>query len=87
MKNAYVVSVIGVGLMAIMMAYNAVRAVMIRQMFQASTGAAGFTGHRQFGTNPFGISNQVTIIALVIAIVGLVWLGLAMKKSHQNSAK
>ena len=87
MKNAYVVSVIGVGLMAIMMAYNAVRAVMIRQMFQESTGATAFTGHRQFGMNPFGITNQVTIIALVIAMVGLVWLGLAIKKSHQNSAK
>ncbi|MGD0424453.1 MAG: hypothetical protein ABSA92_13505 [Candidatus Bathyarchaeia archaeon] len=87
MKNAYLVSVVGVGLIAIMTAYNAVRAVMIRQMFQASTGAAGFAGRRQFGMNPFGLTNQVTIVALVVAIVGLVWLGLAIKKSHQNSAK
>jgi hypothetical protein len=70
-----------------MTAYNAVRAVMIRQMFQASTGAVGFAGHRQFGMNPFGLTNQVTIIALVVAIVGLAWLGLAIKKSHKNSAK
>ena len=87
MKNAYLVSVVGVGLMAVMTAYNAVRAVMIRQMFQASTGAAGFAGHRQFGMNSFGITNQVTVIALVIAIVGIVWLGLAIRKSHLNSAK
>ena len=87
MKNAYLVSVVGVGLIAIMTAYNAVRAVMIRQMFQASTGAAGFAGRRQFGMNPFGLTNQVTIVALVVAIEGLVWLGLAIKKSHQNSAK
>lgn len=82
MKNAYLVSVVGVGLMAIMTAYSAIRAVMIRQMFQASTGAAGFVGRRQFGMNPFGLTNQMTIIALVVAIVGLVWLGLAIKKSH-----
>jgi len=87
MKNAYLVSVVGVGLMAIMTAYNAVRAVMIRQMLQTSTGAAGFVGHRQFGMNPFGLTNQVTIIALIVAIVGLVWLGLAIKKPHKNSAK
>ena len=87
MKNAYLVSVVGVGLMAVMTAYNAVRAVMIRQMFQASTGAVGFAGRRQFGMNSFGITNQVTVIALVIAIVGIVWLGLAIRKSHQNSAK
>jgi TctA family transporter len=86
MKNAYLVSVIGVGLMAVMTAYNLVRAaVMTRPMFQASTGAAEFAGRRQFGMNAFGLSNGLTIIALVVAIVGLVWLGLAVKKSHQNS--
>ena len=87
MKNAYLVSVVGVGLMAIMTGYNDVRAVMIRQMFQASTGAAGFVGRRQFGMTPFGLTNQVTIIALIVAIVGLAWLGLAIKKPHKNSAK
>ena len=84
-KNAYLVSVIGVGLMVVMTAYNAVRAVMIRQMLQASTGAAGFAGRRQFGMNPFGLTNGVTIIALVVAIVGLVWLGLAIRNSHKAS--
>jgi len=86
MKNAYLVSVIGVGLMAIVTAYNAVRAVMIRQLFQASTGPAGFAGRRQFGMNPFGLTNGLTIIALVVAIVGLVWLGFAIKNSHMNKS-
>jgi hypothetical protein len=85
MKNAYLVSVIGVGLMAIMTLYNAVRAVMIRQMFQASSGAAGFASRRQFGMNPFGLTNGLTIIALVVAIAGLVWLGLTIKKSHTTA--
>ena len=85
MKNAYLVSVIGVGLMAITTVYGAIRTVMVRQMFQASTGAAGFAGRRQFGMNPF--TNTLTIIALVVAIAGLVWLGLAIRKSHQNTAK
>ena len=84
-KNAYLVSVIGVGLMVVMTAYNAVRAVMIRQMLQASTGAAGFVGRRQFGMNPFGLSNGLTIVALLVAVVGLVWLGLAIKKSQTAS--
>jgi len=85
-KNAYLLSVVGVGLMAIMTAYNAFRVVMIREMFQASSGTFGFAGRRQFGINPFGLTNQVTIIALAIAIVGLVWLGLAIK-SRQKPAK
>jgi TctA family transporter len=85
MRNAYLVSVIGVGLMAVMTAYNVIRALMTRPMFQASTGAAQFAGRRQFGMNPFGLSNGLTIIALIVAIVGLVWLGLAFRKSHQNS--
>ena len=87
MKNAYVVSVFGVGLLAITTVYGAIRAVMVRQMFQVSTGAAGFVGRRQFGMNPFGFTNVLTIIALVVAIAGLVWLGLVIGKSHQNTAK
>ena len=80
MKNPYLVSVIGVCLMAITTVYGAIRAVMFRQMFQVSTGAAGFAGHR--GMNPFGFTNGLTIIALVVAIAGLVWLGLTIRKSY-----
>jgi hypothetical protein len=86
-KSAYLVSVIGVGLMAITTVYGAIRAVMVRQMFQTSTGAARFAGHRQFGMNPFGLTYGLTIIAVVVAIAGLVWLGLILRKSHQETAK
>jgi len=40
-----------------------------------------FTGGRQFaGGNPFGLTNALTIIAVIIAIAGLVWLGIALRK-------
>ena len=68
--------------MVISTAYNAIRAVMIRQMFQASSGAAGFAGRRQFGMSP--LANGLTILSLAIAIVGLVWLGIAIKKPHKQ---
>jgi len=84
-RNAYIVSVIGVGLMVISTTYNAVRAVMIRQMFQASAGAAGYAGRRPFGISP--LANGLTILALVIAIAGLAWLGFAIRKSRQHAAK
>jgi hypothetical protein len=84
MKNAYWVSVIGVALMAITTAYSAVRAVMIREMFQT---AGGFSGRRPFGyMNPFGMTNG-PVLALIIAIAGLAWLGLAIRKSHESTAK
>ena len=85
MKNAYWVSVIGVALMTISTAYGVVRAVMIRAMFQT---AGGFAGRRPFGSmNPFGLTNGLAILALIIAIVGLTWLGLAIRKSHKSTAK
>jgi hypothetical protein len=85
MKNAYWVSVIGVALMAITTAYGAVRAVMIREMLQT---AGGFGGRRPFGSmNPFGLTNGLAVLALIIAIVGLAWLGLAIRKSHEGTAK
>jgi len=68
--------------MVISTAYNAIRAVMIRQMFQASSGAAGFAGRRQFGMSP--LANGLTILSLAIVIVGLVWLGIAIKKPHKQ---
>lgn len=85
MKNAYWVSVIGVALMTISTAYGVVRAVMIRAMFQT---AGGFAGRRPIGSmNPFGLTNGLAILALIIAIVGLTWLGLAIRKSHESTAK
>jgi len=84
-KNAYLVSAIGIALMVITTAYGAVRAFLIRQMIQSS--GAGFVGRRQFGMNPFGLSNIVSLLALLIAIVGIVWLGLALRKTNEGSGK
>jgi hypothetical protein len=85
MKNAYLVSVIGVAFMVITTAYSVVRAVLIRQMFQT---AGGFGGRRPFGyMNPFGMTNGLAVLALIVTIAGLVWLGLAIRKSHESSAK
>ena len=88
-KNAYLVSVIGIALMVITTAYGAVRALLIRQMFQTGGVAVGSgvaVGRRQFGMNPFGLTNIVNILALVIAIAGIVWLGLALRKPRSTKA-
>jgi hypothetical protein len=58
---------------------------LIREMLQA---AGGFGGRRSFGyMNPFGLTNGLAVLALIIAIVGLAWLGLAIRKSHETTAK
>ena len=45
-----------------------------------------FVGARQFAPgNPFGLVNVVTIIGLIIAVIGLVWLGFALRKVQTSS--
>jgi hypothetical protein len=67
--------------MAISALFGAVRAMFVREMF----GSVGF-GNRRFGMNPFGLTSGLTIVAVVIAIVGLVWLGLGFRKSAEATA-
>ena len=96
-KSAYLVTVVGVVLMAITTIYSSVRALMFRAMFRPGgfngsggfngTGGpgAGFSGARQFGGGfGFGLTNYVTILGLIIVIVGVVWLGLALRKPTKN---
>ena len=96
-KSAYLLTVVGVVLMAITTVYSDIRASMFRAMFRPGgfngtgggygTGGpgAGFSGARQFGGGfGFGITNYVTILGLIIAIVGVVWLGLALRKTPKN---
>jgi hypothetical protein len=90
-KSAYLLTVVGVVLMAITTIYSSVRALMFRAMFRPGgfngTGGpgAGFSGARQFGGGfGFGLTNYVTILGLIIVIVGVVWLGLALRKPTKN---
>ena len=87
-KNPYLMTVIGVLLMAAGEIYAYVRAMMFRAMFRPGgfngTGGpgAGFGGGRQFGGGfGFGISNAIVILGLLLAIVGVLWLGLELRKS------
>ena len=96
MKYSYLVTAVGVVLMAISAIYGAIRALFVREMFRPNGNFNGnftrnfngtFVGNRQFaGGNPFGLTNALTIIAVVIALVGLVWLGLVLRKSPKSAA-
>jgi len=86
-KFPYLVAAFGVGLMTVAEVYSYVRAMMLRAMFQASgSHGSGFEGGRQFsGGFGFGGMNMLSTIALVVAIAGIVWLGLAMRKAPKSS--
>ncbi len=78
-RYSYLLTVAGVALMAVSTAYGAVRAMMFRASFRGN-----FTGARQFGGgSPFGIENGLTILALIVAIVGVVWLGFALRSRNK----
>jgi hypothetical protein len=68
--------------MTITTAYGIVRATFTRNMLVSR---GGFGGGRQFGMNFFGFTNSLTIFAVTIAVVGLAWLGLALRKSHKGA--
>jgi len=86
-KFPYLVTALGVGLVAVLEVYSYVRAMMLRAMFQAGGGyGSGFAGGRQFsGAVGFGGTSILTTIAIVVAIAGVVWLGLALRKSRKSS--
>jgi hypothetical protein len=82
-KYAYLVTVVGVALMAVTSIYGYLRAMMFRPAFRD-----GFNSTRQF-MNPngagtgfaFGFTGYLGILAVIIALVGVVWLGFAMTKT------
>ena len=94
---AYLVALVGVVLAAVTTAYNAVRSYMFSQMFRSRPpfNPGNFTGNQfgnftrvlQFGNvNPYGgIVGSVMLVAVVIAIIGIVWLGLCLRKSKPPS--
>jgi len=86
-KYPYLVTALGVGLMVVSELYSFVRAMMFRAMFRAGGGyGSGFGGGRQFGGGfGFGLPNILATIAVLVAVVGVVWLGLALRKSPKST--
>ena len=86
-KFPYLVTAVGVTLMAISELYSFVRAMMFRAMFRPGRGpGAGLGGGRQFGGGfGFGFPGILATIALIVAIVGVVWLGLALRSSPKST--
>ncbi len=79
--SPYLVAVAGVALMTITTVLGAFRSMMARQSFRGNF-TGNFTGGRQFGGGPvFGVVNGLTTVAVIITIIGLVWLGLVLRKS------
>ena len=91
----------GVAIATITTVYTAIRSFMVSQAFRVSrpfVNPGNFTGARQFGNftgarqfvnvNPVGgIINDLGLAAVIIAIFGLAWLGLALMKSGKTAAK
>jgi len=90
LKYPYLVTVIGVALMAATAVFDVVRAMMFRPAFRNGFGGTGFNGTRQFvnpNINPvgfgFGAANVLVIVAVVVALIGVVWLGIVLRKPSQ----
>jgi len=86
-KYPFLLTAVGVGLMAVSEIYSFVRTMMFRATFHAGGGyGSGFGGGRQFGGGfGFGLSGILTAIAVGVAVVGVVWLGLALRKSPKST--
>ena len=94
-KYAYLITLLGVILATITTAYTTIRSFLLSQMsrsrpfvtsgnFTGTRQFGNFTGARQFGNmNPYGgFVNNFAILAVIIAIVGVLWLGLLLRKRH-----
>jgi hypothetical protein len=95
-KYAYLTTLLGVVLATITTAYTAIRPLMVSQRLRAYP-IGNFTGTRQFGNftgtrqfanmNPYGgFVNNFTILAVIIAIIGVLWLGLLLRKRYSRAA-
>jgi hypothetical protein len=95
---AYLVTLAGVVLATITTAYTTINSLLFSQTprSQPPTTPANFTGTAQLGNlagtpqlgnmNPYGgLVNSFTMLAVIIAIVGVLWLGLSLRKSSLKS--
>ncbi|MGA8903746.1 MAG: hypothetical protein WB661_01915 [Candidatus Bathyarchaeia archaeon] len=97
LRYAYLVTLLGVVLATVTTAYTAVRSFLFGQAFGARpsfnqenftrTQFGNFTGAHQFGNiNPNGgFTNYLMLLAVIIAIVGVLWLGLSLKHSSRDA--
>lgn len=97
-RYAYFATLVGVVLVAITTAFTTISSFLFGQAFRRPTSVtpSNFTGPSQFGNftgarqlgnmNPSGgLVNSLAILAVIIAVVGVLWLGLSLRKSHLES--
>jgi formate hydrogenlyase subunit 3/multisubunit Na+/H+ antiporter MnhD subunit len=79
---SYIVSVVGVALVTIAATLGLVRVITIREASRE-----GF-GNRQPGNvNPVGFASSLTILGVLTAIIGLAWLGMALRRSRKDATQ
>jgi hypothetical protein len=94
-RYAYFATLVGVVLATITTAFTTISSFLFRQASRRPTSVTlgNFTGPGQFGNftgaphlgnmNPSGgFVNNFAILAVIIAVVGVLWLGLSLRKSH-----
>jgi len=93
-KTPYLVTVVGVILIAIAEVFGVVRMMMFRAMFHPGGfngtgpppgGGYGGYGGPRFGGGGFGATNWLTILGLIILIIGIVWLGMTLRKTQKTA--
>jgi hypothetical protein len=97
-RYAYLTTLVGVVLATIATAFTTIRSLLFNQTArsQRPTTLGNFTGPGQFGNftgaphlgnmNPSGgLVNSFVILAVIIAVVGVLWLGLSLRNSHLKS--
>ena len=88
-KYAYLTTAVGVALMTATTIYGYVRTLLFRPNFVQT-----FNSNGQFGTgyaamhggSRLGFTNNLAILAVLIALVGVVWLGFAMKRARAGKS-
>ena len=106
-RYAYLVTLVGVVLAGVAVAYNTIRsmflarAMRVRVFMNSGNFTAGhfgnftagqfgnftanFNGPRRFAyMNPYsGFANNLLIIGAIVAVIGIVWLGITLNRQHR----
>ena len=81
----FIATVIGVSLAAVAIVYDAVRSFLVMAMLRPRL---AINAARQLRpVNAFGLTNVVIVVGVIVAMVGLLWLGLALGKFNHNTPK